>query len=328
MGFTDLLDELTQLGPWLVGEGGPKTPEVINVRNEVNAALLPVWSWLDSLKDAADQIKVDWRDLDAAPADESIEAFKSTVSVLKRTVERGDAEAVRSELTTLGEILVTIATETDAQLKRLKVDKEHRNRLLLPLHAHVSELAVTTGSSEALSLARKSLGQVGERQLSDGIARKVEYEQSRADFLRYSAITAFLFSIGWLVASYLAFRASDFSSSGAGISEAIIKLGIGSAVLGLAVYLAKESRGHRERASSWQSVELQMDTIDLYCASLPSEHRDAIRLAFGLEVFSGAKLFGAVGTTGVDLQSDGKAVTQTELDKAVGLLTTLSRRLP
>ncbi len=327
MGFTDLLDELTRLGPWLAGgQGGEKSGAVADARNEVNAALFPVWEWLDGLRDAAEQSKVDWRELDAAPADDSIEAVKSAVSVLKRTVERGDPEAVRSELTALGEALFTIALETDSQLKRLEIDEERRNRLLLPLHAQISELAVTTGSSEALSLARKSLGQVGEKQLSEGIAKKVKYEQVRADFLRYSAISAFVVSIGWLIASYLAIRASAFSSSGERVSEAIVKLGIGAAVGGLAVYLAKESRAHRERASSWQSVELQMDTIDLYCASLPVEHRDAIRLAFGLEVFSGAKLFGAVGATPSEAKVDGRAGARMDLDQTVALLTKMSRR--
>jgi hypothetical protein len=295
MGYTDLLEELTLLGPSLVGRQDEPGSATLDARNEVNAAIFPIWQWLDGLTEAAEQNGVPWAVLDSAPADDSIEAVKASINVLRKTVEDGDVDVVRSQLTTLGSRLETVAIETDVQLESVGISEESRNRLLLPLHAQVSELAVTAGSSEALSLARESLGQVGEKQLSRGIAKKVEYEQHLADRLRNSAIAVFIFSIGWLVASYLAFRSSDFASSGAGVSEATVKLGIGAAVLGLAAYLAKESRAHRDRGSSWQSVELQMDTINLYCASLPIEHRDAIRLSFGLEVFSGSKLFGAVG---------------------------------
>jgi hypothetical protein len=329
MGFTDLLEELTRLGPSLAGEPRDLGSTTLDARNEVNAAIFPVWQWLDGLTEAADQNGIPWADLDSAPADDSIEAVRASINVLRGTVERGDVDVVRSELRTLGSRLATVAIETDAQLKRLGVDEVRRNRLLLPLHAHVSELAVTAGSSEALSLARESLGQVGEKQLSKGIAEKVEYEQRRADSLRYSAIAAFIFSIGWLVASYLAFRSSDFASGGDGLSEAAAKLGIGAAVLGLAVYLAKESQAHRERESSWQSVELQMDTINLYCASLPIEHRDAIRLSFGLEVFSGSKLFGELGggnTSPGGTGKNGQRMGPSDLEQAVALASALGRR--
>lgn len=329
MGFTDLLEELTKLGPSLAPGREDLEGATLDARNEVNAAIFPIWQWLDGLTEAADQNKIPWADLDSAPADESIEAVRASINVLRDIADRGDVDLVRSELTTLGSRLATVAIETDAQLRRLGFDEVSRNRLLLPLHAHVSELAVTAGSSEALSLARKSLGQVGEKQLSKGISEKVEYEQRLADRLRYSAIAAFLFSICWLVASYLAFRSSDFSSGGDGLSEATAKLGIGAAVLGLAVYLAKESQAHRERGSSWQSVELQMDTINLYCASLPVEHRDAIRLSFGLEVFSGSKLFGEIGGTNGTVngaKSNVQRMVPNDLEQVVALVSALGRR--
>lgn len=328
MGFTDLLDDLSRIGPSLVPGQGERGTAVGDARNEVNAALFPIWKWLDGLKDAADRYEIDWVALDDAPSGETIEAIGAAFALLKNTVARGDVEAVRSELTNIGELLLEVAAQTDQQLERRGVDRDQRNRILLPLHAQLSELAVTAGSSEALSLARRSLGKVGEKRLSEGIAERARYEQVRADFFRYSAIAAFLFSIFWLVFSYLAFRAADSSSGSERVSEAVARVAIGAAVLGLAVYLAKESKSHRARSSAWQSVLLQMDTIDLYCASLPVEHRDAIRLSFGLAVFSGYRLFGSAPDDVRRVQEDGTpgAVVGADLERISTLLNSIGRR--
>lgn len=328
MGFTDLLDELSTIGPSLVAAQGERGTAVGDARNEVNAALFPIWKWLDGLKEAAARYDVDWVTLDDAPSSETIEEVKGSLALLKSTVQRGDVEAVRSELTNMGELLREVAAQTDQQLERRGIDREQRNRLLLPLHAQLSDLAVTAGSSEALTLARRSLGQVGEKRLSEGIAERAGYEQVRADFFRYSAIAAFLFSIFWLAFSYLAFRSADHGSGSERISEAVAKIAIGAAVLGLAVYLARESRAHRGRSSAWQSVQLQMDTIDLYCASLPVEHRDAIRLSFGLAVFSGSRLFGSGAEDSGSGPDDGAAAAPlgTDLERISALLGSLGRR--
>jgi hypothetical protein len=294
MGLTDLLDQLTKVGPTLASSASSESDSAAaDARNEVNAALLPVWQWLDGLMPLAYENEVDWVALDSAPTDETISAVKAVISILAESAESAETERLQSEITLLGSWLSTMANETDDRLAELNIDVERRNRLLLPLRAHISELAVTRGSSEALSLARQSLGQVGERQLSEGIAKKVQYEQKRADWFRAFAVIFFAVSICWLVASYLAFDSADIAQSDQ-ISRVISRLAIGSAVFALAVYFSREAGGHRSRASAWQSVQLQMDTIDLYCASLPTAHKDAIRLSFGLEVFSGSRLFSSL----------------------------------
>jgi hypothetical protein len=287
--FTDLLDDFARVGPKLAATFDSSDSSAI--RNEINAALLPIWQWLDTLKDVADQNEVDWVLLDGAPSEKAMEAVKGAISILSAESENGNAAALTSELTLLGSLLETVIDETEARLREVGVDAERRNRLLLPLRAHVSELAVTRGSSEALALARQSLGQIGERRLSEGVAEQVAYESQRADRYRYGALVTFVVSICWLIASYVAFR-NPGSQSAAWVGPALSRLAIGSAVLVLAVYLSREASQHRTRATGWRSVELQMDTIDLYCASLPPDHRDALRLAFGLQVFSGATLFG------------------------------------
>jgi hypothetical protein len=327
MSFTELLDELSQVGPRLAASPAElQDSAAFDARNEVNAALLPVWQWLDGLKDAADQNKVDWVELDGAPSDESIEAVRSAIAFLSAEIDSGNVATLRSELTVLGSLLLTVAEETDARLSQLGVEAERRNRLLLPLRAHISELAVTRGSSEALSLARQSLGQAGEKRLSEGVESQVDYERIRADRFRYATLVAFVVSIGWLIASYVAFR-SPVSAGSERITQAVTRLAIGSAVLALALYLSREAGDHRSRASGWRSVQLQMDTIDLYCASLPPEHRDAIRLAFGLEVFSGSKLFGSLGQVAGGNASNGSGLPAAiELDRALALVRMLQGR--
>jgi hypothetical protein len=324
MGLTDLLDQLTKVGPELAGPVGwaDLANGEADARNEVNAALLPVWQWLDGLKPVADENNVNWIVLDSAPTDEAITAVKAIVAVLVESAENADTERLSSEITLLGTWLNAVADQTDERLKESGVDAERRNRLLLPLRAHISELAVNRGSSEALSLARQSLGQVGERQLSEGIAEKVNYEQKRADWFRAFAVLSFTVSIAWLIASYLAFGAGSLSESDQ-VTRVIGRLAIGSAVFALAVYLSREAGGHRTRAAAWQSVQLQMDTIDLYCASLPPAHKDAIRLSFGLEVFSGSRLFGSLG---LSPPQDGQNEPGTALDlaQAVSLAKALS----
>jgi len=59
------------------------------------------------LKGSADQNNVDGR-ARCRSADDSIERSIS-MSVLKRTVERGDAEAVRSEITKLAEPITVLS---------------------------------------------------------------------------------------------------------------------------------------------------------------------------------------------------------------------------
>lgn len=329
MSFTDLLDELSTAGSKLAqtppeSQDGP----IADARNEVNSALLPVWQWLDGLKAAATDNNVDWVALDDAPSADSVDRVRATVELLTAEVERGNAAGLRSELNRLSSLLQRLDEETDAKLKELGVPDEARHRLLLPLRRHLSGLAVTLGSSEALSLARESLGQVGERRLSEGIAEQVHYERTRADAFRFGAIGAFVISIGWLIASYVAFR--HVSDTSGRLEEALTRLAIGSAVLILAVYLAREATQHRRRANGWRSVELQMDTVNLYCASLPAAHRDTIRLAFGLEVFSGSKLFASLdrtesGNGGVD----GTPTASVDAEKALDLLKQVGgERLP
>lgn len=326
MDLTDLLDELMKVGPSFASSPVKAGSAASDARNEVNAALLPVLQWLDGLKAHADQNDIGWVELDGAPSDQSLEAVKTAISVLKRAVDEGDLELVRSELTNFGDLLLAVAEETDSRLEELGIDGERRNRLLLPLNAHVSELAVTTGSSEALSLARKSLGEIGEKRLSEGIANKVSYEQKRADRFRNGAVVAFIVSIAWLIASYIAFRSPEISPGTERITQVVARLGIGAAVLGLALYLSRESRSHRNRASGWQNVELQMDTIGLYCASLPVEHRDAIRLSFGLEVFSGSKLFGSLDGTEMHQDTNGSSQTgRIDIDEVLSAVKALSR---
>jgi hypothetical protein len=303
MGLTDLLEHLTRVGPGLSTPGAQVSEAAEDRRNEVNAALLPVWQWLDGLKPLSDENDVDWVMLDGAPSEETVTAVKAVVSRMAAGATDADAGRLQAEIALLGSWLTTLADETEERLDELDVDAERRNRLLLPLRAHLSELAVNRGSSEALSLARQSLGQVGERQLSEGIAKKVEYEQKRANGFRAAAVVSFGISICWLIASYVAFDSGDIARADQ-ISRIVSRLAIGSALLALAVYLSREGEGHRNRASAWQTVQLQMDTIDLYCASLPDSHKDAIRLSFGLEVFSGARLFSVLGGPAANGQED------------------------
>jgi len=328
MGFTDLLDQLTQVGPKLTAASGELQDGVTaDARNEVNAALLPVWQWLDGLKSAAELNGVDWVVLDSAPSTEAIEAVKGAIAILGAEAEVGNVSALTSELPLLGALLLTVADQTEERLRELGIDAERRNRLLLPLRAHVSELAVTRGSSEALSLVRQSLGKEGEERLSAGVEKVAKYEQVRGDAFRYLALIAYLVSIGWLIASYVAFRSPHISGSER-VTETISRVAIGSVVLALAVYLSREASGHRDRAGAWRSVQLQMDTIDLYCASLPPEHRDAVRLAFGLEIFSGPKLFGAAssGRGNSDGSTSGGSGA-VEPERAIALVRMLQSRV-
>ncbi|MET0305070.1 MAG: hypothetical protein ABW196_02440 [Solirubrobacterales bacterium] len=321
MGFTDLLDQLSAIGPTLAASAADDgDSEITDATNEVNAALLPVWQWLDGLKAAADRSDIEWVKLDGAPSDDSIASVMAAIESLSKAVSDGDVPTLQSELPLLGSLLLTVAEETDERLAESGADAEQRNRLLLPLHAHVSELAVARGSSEALSLARKSLGQVGEKQLSEGIATKVKYEQRRADWFRVAAVLAFLVSIGWLIGSYWAFGSPEITSESDRITQVVARLAIASAVFALAVYLSSEANAHRERASGWQSVQLQMDTLELYCASLPVEHRNTIRLSFGLEVFSGSRLFGSFRHGSSDGKRNGAVVSPFDTSQVLALV--------
>lgn len=325
MGFTDLLDQLGDIGPSLATSASQSSDkDVADAVNEVNAALLPVWQWLDGLKAASDASKIDWVKLDSAPADRSIEEVQAAIEGLHSAVSNERLPALQTELAALSASLLAVAEETDARLAELGISADERNRLLLPLHAHVSELAVTRGSSEALSLARKSLSQVGETRLSEGIAEKVKYEQRRADWFRVAAVVSFLISIGWLIGSYLAFGSAEITSESERITRVVGRLAIASAVFILAVYLSGEANAHRERAAGWQSVQLQMDTIDLYCANLPPEHRDAIRLSFGLEVFSGSRLFGSFRGARANRDDDGMSTSQVDSAQALAFIKAMN----
>lgn len=301
MGLTDILDQFIALGPQLSRDGTSESERPAEgVRDEVNAALLPVWQWLVNLKPAADETGVNWVLLDGAPSDETVAAVKSAIAGLAELSVQPIPDSynkLHTEIALLGSWLGSLGDEIDARLAESNIDPEMRSRLLLPLRAHISELAVNRGSSEALSLAREAAGQAGEKKLSEGIAEKATYEQKRADWFRVGAVLAFALSIGWLIASYLAFGSDQALDESERMTQVIGRLAIGSALFALAIYLSREAGGHRARASAWQTVQLQMDTIDLYCASLPTALKDAIRLSFGLEVFSGSRLFSSLSMT-------------------------------
>lgn len=133
-------------------------------------------------------------------------------------------------------------------------------------------------------------GPVAPRRLEEAFATASSTEQAQADQFRIGAIATALIAAAWAALNVWALDPSSVADGTASAGSLAMRAMVGSALIGLAAYLRRQSLEHRSLATTWKTIELQLATLDLYCSKMSPERGEAVRMSLARQLFRGPVL--------------------------------------
>lgn len=241
---------------------------------------------------------------------ESIDKHNETVARLDDLVRQRDYENISTWSTYLLDTLRGYVTRVEDAAKRqagklegdgkkseaVKARGDYRTAGLLLREmeqaalSHSLRIAVkkaktaVTEAEAAAESAKAAAGIASGSRLTDRFAALSTEQLGTATKFRWLTVIGVV--VGILVTYWLAFPPGEPHATGITAGDAIIRVSLLGAVLGLATYFGRQAGYHRDLGIWAKTIEEQLLTFDGYMEPLHDEQlRDALRVSFAARVF-------------------------------------------
>jgi hypothetical protein len=263
-------------------------------RERVERVVIPIWQWLRSVPDRASEAAVEWETVDEAFEADQEREVTSILSELIAGIGGLSDRSLDEVIARLRRALAETVERAEVRLTEAGIESRATATILLPVRAELASWRQQQETETYLSQTRSALTEVGARDLALSFNEQFEEDRSQANRFRWAAVGAF---VGALIWSTIVYATIPSNVSAAGIvgrgSIAISALVVGG-------YFVRESAKHRVDANVWRTVQLQLDAIDKYSSVLTPESAEILRLALGIAVFSGPRLYAIAAGRGDD----------------------------
>jgi hypothetical protein len=290
--ITRLLDAFAPAGAMLAKEDAGHAKQAA-------ALVLPVWEWLNQAARQATDLSIEWPVLDVALSDDSTDRLISALEAVTESVSNGGGDRLELQVRQLHDELTDALVEAQDYLRREGIEEQTIAALFLPLRRELTSWEVRRESTRVLGQARDALSEMGGKNLAMSFEEQFATDLQQANRLRIVAFGLFLAAILFSGAVYLGVR-HDVAPA-----DVTARIAVGVSFIALGGLAIRESSRHRADANVWRTVQLQLNTIDAYCSSLPRDKADTLRFILGCAVFSG-RLFPAGHETGSTASDDGR----------------------